>query len=214
MASPSRKVGAKRGVRDIDYHEWIGGGNADKFATREQVVAFSNFDYRTRIVPFVAGVAPRIRDDVLRELHERRLLVRFWRWLTSFGHRPMTREQALKILSEYPRPEDEEKAEQAAAVAEAETEPPEPPQHRSCVLCGSVQLEPINEHGRLRCDRGHIGEEPPLQMVEGERHVVPNPDGSPTSAEPQGEAEVTEIGKDRLTLAAKDPAAHGPVGLG
>lgn len=180
MSSPSRKVGAKRVVKEFRYSKWA--AVQDKFATVGETIAFHNLTMREQTLPLIrnevnAGLA---RFD--RYLHERRLLVRFWRWLTSFGHRPMTREQALEILAKYPRPEDEEKAEQPTATAEAEAEPAEPPQHRSCVVCGSVQFEPINERGGLRCDRGHIVEDPPLEVS------ATDPREGATAAAPAGEA--------------------------
>jgi hypothetical protein len=151
---PSRKeeVRAKVLHRNITFEEWVGGQNALKFATREQVVAFWNLALREQVIPIVAGMIERAQEAQREQAWYRRL----WRWLLH-RLRPgashdlgLNREQAARVLEHYQRRMEAEASAQPT-VDERLARPP------SCVVCGSTQWEPC-EDGR-RCANGHVVEE-------------------------------------------------------
>lgn len=146
-----RRPGAKVVSQSIQYKDWIAGDNALKFATREQVVAFANLQLREQIVPLIRNAI--LRYD--RQQRARRWYWRLLRWLLKPWRPKTAQEQVQEILAE---------AEQEAVVGTigGTGQPDDNGEVRkSCVTCGSFQLEPVNERGGLQCENGHVIEEPP-----------------------------------------------------
>lgn len=165
----SRKhPGAKRVVRTLSFHEWIDGEAGLKFATREQVVAFANMQLQEQVVPLLRNAIARYDAERRARSPGRRLL----RWLRRVLGRPMTHDEMVEelVLAEQrgqpgPAVPDVAGTEPADAAVVGGIGVPddngEP--RRTCVTCGSVQLEPVNERGGLKCPNGHIIENPPEQ---------------------------------------------------
>jgi hypothetical protein len=155
------KPGERRIVRDISYEEWIGGRNAEKFATREQVVAFWNLALQEQVIPL-------IQLYLARYDRERRLHRRAWRaWNRAWNRlRQTVAHLAARLLRKPPGDEsadDAAQGEEPASTAAAARELPSPRlPTKTCVVCGTSQLEPIDVRGGLRCANGHIVEDPPV----------------------------------------------------
>ncbi len=170
MGHRDRVHGKRVGVKDVTFAEFMTGENATKFITREGVVAYSQFQLREQIMPLVSrGILKSIRayDDHQRASKWYR---RFWRWLTQLGRSgpdladPAVRAGLREQLDEL------EKAMAAGdkfelGALEKEQEAPDEPEHptgvRTCVVCGTPKLEPVNENGGVKCINGHILEDPP-----------------------------------------------------
>lgn len=153
---PKRTPGAKVVARNVEYKDWIAGENALRFATREQVVAFANLQLREQIVPLIRNAI--IRYD--RQQRAKRWYLRLLRWLLKPWRPTTAQEQVQDILAEA--------AEEESVVGTiGGTGRPDDngEVRKSCVTCGSFQLEPVNERGGLQCDRGHIIEEPPPETT-------------------------------------------------
>jgi hypothetical protein len=130
----------------------------DAFATREQVVAFANMQLTEQIVPLIRQAIQRYDAEQRAARWYRRLGL----WIARlFGWR-MTPEQAADIIQNYPRDPEHQPEPEVVGEIRASGHPQDNGEvRRSCVVCGSVQLEPVNEMGGLRCANGHILEDPP-----------------------------------------------------
>ena len=158
------KPGAKVLPQTVTFREWVGGENATKFATREQVVAFHNLQLREQIVPLIKNALARYDAEQRARSPSRRL----YRWVRRVLGRPMTHDELVEEVfrAEQRRHQREAEPETAPAVASTIAMPAEQgARPRSCVVCGSVQLEPLNENGGLVCPRGHVVEEPPPETA-------------------------------------------------
>jgi hypothetical protein len=146
------RPGERRIVRDITYDEWIGGANAQKFATREQVVAFWNLALREQVVPLMQLYLARYERERQARRWDRRLARwlgdRLARWLGRTPRVP-SRQDLETLLAEANEP-----------APSGPTAPLAPAPPRTCVVCGTAQCEPIDGRGGLRCANGHILEEP------------------------------------------------------
>ena len=88
------------GRRSQTFQEWVGGENASKYATREQVVAFANLQLREQIVPLIANALRRYDAERRANRWDRRFL----RWLARLRNPiGMTRAQARDILTDIER---------------------------------------------------------------------------------------------------------------
>lgn len=89
------------GARSISYKEWIGGENAKRYATREQLVAFHNLALREQITPLIRN-AIQLYDAQQRT---NRWYRRFGRWLRAHlsGQHITSRKQALRVLTAIER---------------------------------------------------------------------------------------------------------------
>ena len=159
MGMPKRgRIGKKRlggegpNRKEVTFDEWLEGNNSQKFATRDNVVAFANFFLKYRIMPLV-GESIKAYDT---EMRYQRWYRRFGRWIKALF--------VTKKLEVADLPADA-RAELRAELdaAEAEPEPEERKPLRTCPTCASAQLEPVNEAGGLVCHNGHVIEDPPLK---------------------------------------------------
>ena len=137
--------------KEVTFDEWLEGSNAQKFATRDQLVAYSQFQLREQIMPMV-GEAIKAYDA---EIRYQRWYRRFDRWLKGLFVR-----KQLEVADLPADARAELRAELDAA--EVEPEPEERKPVRTCPTCGSAQLEPVNASGGLQCQDGHVIEDPPL----------------------------------------------------
>ncbi len=159
MPKRGRRIRSKRlegegpGRRtSVSFDEWLQGSNALKFATREQVVAYSQFQVREQIMPLIGECIKAYHHETQQKRWYRRL----GRWLKGLF---VTKKLEVAELPAEARAE--LRAELDAA--EAKPEPEEQKPVRTCATCGSAQLEPVNEMGGLVCHNGHVIEDPPLK---------------------------------------------------
>lgn len=89
------------GGRTMTYREWVGGENASKYATREQVVSFHNLALQEQIVPLIKNAIQRY-DAEQRANRWYRRLARWARAVLS-GKHITSRKQALRVLTEIER---------------------------------------------------------------------------------------------------------------
>ncbi len=157
MGMPKRgRIGKKRlggegpNRTEVSFDEWLEGDNAQKFSTRDQVVAFSNFFLKYRIMPLV-GESIKAYDS---EIRYRRWYRRLGRWVKALF---VTKKVEVADLPADARAELREQLDAAEAKPEEEQTPV-----RTCATCGSAQLEPVNASGGLVCHNGHVIEDPPL----------------------------------------------------
>ncbi len=145
-----KRIRAKRMIRNVSFHEWLDGANATKFATREQVVSYSQFQLKNQIMPLV-GEAIKAYDA---EMRYRRWYRRFGRWIKALF---VTKKLEVADLPAEARAELRDQLDAAEKKPEEEQTP-----LRTCAACGSAQLEPVNTSGGLKCHNGHVIEDPPL----------------------------------------------------
>lgn len=139
------------GATQVTYDEFMEGDNKKRYVTREQLVMFSQFQFRQQTVPII-GQCIKAYDHEVRGKRWYRV---FWRWVKGLVVRKSTE------IADLPADARQELREQLDA-AEAEGETPEPEQVRTCITCGSAQLEPVNEQGGLQCGKcGALIEDPP-----------------------------------------------------
>jgi len=138
--------------KEVTFDEWLEGNNAQKFATRDNVVAFANFFLRLRIMPLV-GEAIKAYDA---EMRHRRWYRRLGRWVKSLF---VTKKFGVADLPADARAELREQLDAAEAKPEEEERKP----LRTCPTCASAQLEPVNASGGLKCHNGHVIADPPLE---------------------------------------------------
>lgn len=157
MAGPKRGRGGigKRRLggegsdqKAVTFDEWLEGSNALRYATRQQVVSYSQFQLRNQIMPLMGETIKAYEAEMKRNRWYRRL----GRWVKGFF--------VSKSLQVADLPADA-RAELRDQLDAAEVEPEKPGQ--TCVTCGSAQLEPVDERGGLKCHKGHVIEEPPTE---------------------------------------------------
>lgn len=165
---------------------WLAGRNAELVVNRGELLTFVDEHARAVLVPLIADCIKAYDAERQRRVWPRRFL----RWVRDIllgPEKPATDETYLA----QQQAEREDAAEDEAPV--------EMGSRRSCVTCGSVHLMAVNERGGLRCDRGHVIEEPP-QVEE-----------VATSEGPPGFRLVTP---DRRSVVPYDaephPSGHGP----
>ncbi len=164
-----RLDGNGRGGTEMTFDQFMEGNNKTKYVTREQLVMYSQFQFREQVVPMI-GNCIKAYDH---EVREKRWYRAIGRWLRGLFVRKSTE------IADLPADARQELREQLDA-AETEAESPEPEQVRTCITCGSTQLEPVNEKGGLQCGQcGGLIEEPPPDIKPTEEET---PDGSPTHA--------------------------------
>ena len=130
----------------VTFDEWLEGNNKNKYATRDQVVSYSQFQLRNQIMPLMGETIKAYEAEMKRNRWYRRL----WRWIKGLF---VTKSLEVADLPADARAELREQLD----AAEPETK------GRTCVVCGSAQLEPVNEKGGLQCEKGHVVEEPPTE---------------------------------------------------
>ena len=135
---------------DMTFDEFMEGSNQKKYVTREDLVMYSQFQLKEQIIPIV-GNCIKAYDHEVREKRWYRV---FWRWIKGLFVRKPTE------IADLPADARQELREQLDA-AEAKPEEEQTPV-RTCITCGSAQLEPVNEKGGLQCGQcGGLIEEPP-----------------------------------------------------
>lgn len=195
MAKPRHrgKVGAKlvsQGDRHVTFDEWIdgnGGQNAKMYATREQVVSYSQFQFREQMIPFMAELIKNAIDGYEKKLHARRWSTRLWVALKGLvvrksmsvedlpeEARDQLREQLDAMDRQAGGKEGPAPAEPGAEVA-PEPEPAVEAGPTSCVVCASRDLGPVSEFGGTKCNKcGAVLEDPPLAIVPGKPEPKPD----------------------------------------
>lgn len=154
-----KRLGAEGPDRKtVTFDEWLEGNNALKFVTRDQLVAYSQFQLKEQIMPLV-GEAIKAYDA---EIRYQRWYKRLGRWV-----RGLFVKKNLEIADLPAETRAELRAELDAAEAEPEEKERTPV--RTCPTCASVQLEPVNASGGLKCHNGHVIEDPPLKQEEEEK---------------------------------------------
>lgn len=95
------RVRRKRLLRNLTYEEWVGNENAEKLATREEVVAFSNFQLQEQVLPLMRNAVA----NAFRAYEANRWYRRLGRWLRGLMpvRRPLAREEAVRILTDIER---------------------------------------------------------------------------------------------------------------
>lgn len=203
MAKPRNRgrIGGKlvsQGERHVTFDEWIdgnGGQNAKMYATREQVVSYSQFQFKEQVVPFVAELIRNSIEGYEKKQRARRWYMRLWVSLKGLVVRSKAmsvedlpdeaREQLRQQLDDMDR---KAGGAPAAPGAEGDAKPAEPEGTlgpTSCVVCGNRELGPASEHGGVKCLKcGAVLEDPPLAMVAGEKPSVESQDRSPTPTVP------------------------------
>jgi hypothetical protein len=133
--------------------QWLAGRNSELVVNRGELQSYVYEYHKAVLVPFIADCI----KEADRERRRRVFYRRFFRWLRDMVFGP---EQAPVVVEAAHLSQAREEREDAAADQEeataGEAQPP-----RTCVVCGSAALEPVNERGGLKCDRGHMIEEPP-----------------------------------------------------
>lgn len=160
MASEGRKrmMGAKRlGVKDVTYAQWI--AEPSRYATREQIVAFTNLFFKEEIIPVVAEIIKRAIDGYHERELERKWYRRLWRFLKAFVVRdamsvenlPPEARQALRDELDKLEPREMPKDDEPPLDLErAEPEAPAQAGPISCVVCGSRTLDRWAD-GKVQC---------------------------------------------------------------
>jgi len=137
----------------MTLEQWLAGGRARLMVSRKDLVVFSEAYLHQRVVPLIADCLKTYEKERRRNRWWRRA----WRWL---GTRVLG-DPVVEPASAFLDAMNEEIEDAAAEVAEEQASEEEAPLPRSCAVCGSYQLEPVNQDGGLKCDRGHVIEEPP-----------------------------------------------------
>lgn len=179
------KVGAKRlphpkAGQAMTFDEWLdgnGGQNKDKFATRQDVVMFSQFALKQEILPMMARAIKRAVDAAEAHRRARVWYRRLWAWMRNLGATPTvdlsdpeTRAQLRSALDSVDGPTGP-----APEAPEGDgTEDSPDVQQQSCVVCGTRVFMAINERGGVKCQNGHVLEDAPGGDVE-ELDPAPSP---------------------------------------
>ena len=152
------------------FDEWMAGTNEEKFVKRRELLSFATFWVKTQIAPLIGSALVSFEAEMERKAKHNRWYRRLGRWLKGFFVKP-----GLEVADLPPEARAELRAELDAAEEVPAPEPAEAPEKvRTCVTCGSAELEPITEEGGLRCPKGHIVEEPPPEVDDGTRPEPPD----------------------------------------
>lgn len=175
MASENRKMRMREKRLDVrknvSYADWI--AEADRFATREQIVAFSNLFFQEEVIPVVAQIIKRAIDGYEARRRERVWYRRLGRFLKGLVVR-----EAVSIADLPPEALDELRAQLNEMDNKPRaTEAPEPLNldkveptpvatlgPTSCVVCASRDLGPVTDLGGVKCmNCGAILVDPPAE---------------------------------------------------
>lgn len=147
------------GRRVISYDEWA--NEKGMLTTREDLVAYSQFQLREQIMPLVAQAIRAYEHARKRRAWFRRLF--YW-----VGEHVMRMPPAPTMAEDYL---EQQRQEIADALAGNEGEAPpapvegEPRAKSFCVTCGSHKFGPVNNRGGVRCENGHVVVEPPPEAA-------------------------------------------------
>lgn len=159
------RIGKQRldGSKRQTFDEWMAGTNEEKFVKRRELLSFATFWVKTQIAPLIGSALVSFEEGMERKAKHNRWYRRLGRWLKGFFVK-----RGLEVSDLPPEARAELRAELDAA--EEVPAPPEAPDKvRTCVTCGSAELEPVSETGGLKCPKGHIVEEPPPEVDDATR---------------------------------------------
>lgn len=141
---------------DVTYAEWI--ADPERFATREQVVSYAQFQLREQIVPLVADIIKRAIDGHEERKRARRWDRRLWAVIKSLAVRnqmsvadlPEEARAALRQELDQLEQKGPMEAKAATEIREELDRPADKP--TSCVVCGGREIQP-GERGGWECGK-------------------------------------------------------------